>query len=110
MDGWILLIVGIASLAVVVAALGFLGWRAYRLVKRGIAVAKSIAPLAAELEASSRTIEARTAQLEQGTAAVTASLARLQSSVARLQVLGQGLSDGLAPYRRVRDYIQGNQS
>jgi hypothetical protein len=107
MDGWILLIIGLASLAVVLVALVSLGWRAYRLFRRGMAFSRTIAPYVAAIEASGRTLEVRTAQLERDAAALTASLDRLQLSVARLQVLAEAVNEGLAPYKRVRDYMAG---
>jgi hypothetical protein len=109
MDGWMLLIVGLASLAVVFGAFVYLGVRGYHLFRRGLAVSRSLAPHVARLDAAARSIEQRTAQLETDAAGLTASTARLQESVARLQVLGQALNDGFAPYRGVRDYLRGRR-
>jgi hypothetical protein len=109
MDGWVLLIVGLLSLAVVFAFFGYLGWRAYRLFRRGLAISRSLAPDVARLETAGHTIEERSAQLERDAAALTASAARLEQSVARLQILGQALNGGFAPYRRVRDYLSGRR-
>ncbi|MBN2205592.1 MAG: hypothetical protein JW767_11275 [Thermoleophilia bacterium] len=109
MDGWTLLIVGLVSLAVVFGAFAYLGVRGYHLFRRGLALSRSLAPHVAELDAAGRTIEQRTAQLEADAAALTDSTARLQESVARLQVLTQALNDGIAPYRRVRDYLGGRR-
>jgi hypothetical protein len=110
MDGWTLLIFGLASLAVVFGAFAYLCVRSYHLFRRGLALSRSMAPHVARLDAAGRSIEQRTAQLESDAAALTASTARLQESVARLQLVGQALNDGFAPYRRVRDYLSGRQS
>ena len=110
MDGWILLIVGLASLAVVFGALAYLGVRGYHLFRRGLALSRSMAPHVARLDAAGRSIEQGTARLEADAAALTASTARLQESVARLQILTQALNGGFAPYRCVRDYLSGRRS
>jgi len=110
MDGWTLLIIGLASLALVFGAFAYIGLRAYRLFRHGLAVSRSMTPHVARLDAAGRSIEQRTAQLERDAASLTASTARLQESVARLQMTSEALRDGLAPYRRVRDYLSGRRA
>jgi len=110
MDGWILLVIGLASLALVIGAFAYIGLRAYRLARHGIAVSRSLAPHVGRLEAAGRGIEERTAQLERNAAALTAGTARLQESVARLQVLTEALREGVAPYRRLRGYLSGRRA
>lgn len=107
MDGWVLLVIGLASLALVIGALAYIGLRAYRLARHGLAVSRSMAPHVARLEAAGRDIERHTAQLERNAADVTTGTARLQENVARLQLLSAALRDGVAPYRRLRDYLSG---
>jgi hypothetical protein len=109
MEWWILLVIGLVSLGVVFGALGYIGLRAYRLARRGLAVSRSMAPHVARLEAAGRGIEERTARLERDAAALTESTGRLQESVARLQVLSEALREGAAPYRLVRDYLSGRR-
>lgn len=104
-----LLIVGVASLAVVFGAFAYLGVRVYHLFRRGLALSRSMAPHIARLDAAGRSLDQGTARLEADAAALTASTARLQESVARLQILGQALDDGFAPYRGVRDYLRGRR-
>jgi hypothetical protein len=105
MSGWILLIIGLASLALVLATLVFVGVRAWRVYQHGMAVYDHVGPLADQLSGWSVVVEAKAQRLADNGAEISANLERLQASIARFQIIAQALSDGMAPVRRARRYL-----
>ncbi len=103
---WVaLLIIGLASLAVVVGGFAYLGVKAWRLLKRGMRVSRDVAPLADHLSRQAAELTANADRLSADNERLNASLARLRLSVARLQVLIDALSDAAAPFRRIKEYL-----
>jgi hypothetical protein len=105
MSGLVLLIIGLASLGLVLAAFVFLGVRAWRVYRHGMAVYDRVGPLADQLSGWSAVVEAKAQRLADNGAEISANLERLQASLARFQVIAQALSDSMAPVRRVRRYL-----
>jgi methyl-accepting chemotaxis protein len=104
-NGLFLLTVGLCSFAVVCVAAGFLAVKAWRLLKRGIRISRVAGPLAADLAMRAEQLAKLSDDMAHQTEQVVASTDRLAASTRRLQVVLQAFSDGLAPYRRVRDYF-----
>jgi hypothetical protein len=108
MNWVILLIIGLAGLALVVAGFVYVGLKAWRLAKRGARVSRDVAPLADELSRQAAVLSEAADRLAGRSDELSANLARLQASMARLQVVAQAFSDAVAPYRRARSYLAGN--
>lgn len=104
-NGLFLLTVGLCSFAVVCVAGGFLTVKAWRLLKRGIRISRVAGPLAADLAMRAEQLAKLSDDMAHQTEQVVASTDRLAASTRRLQVVLQAFSDGLAPYRRVKDYF-----
>ena len=104
-NGLFLLIVGLCSLTVVCVFAGFLGVRAWRLLKRGIRISRVAGPLAADLAMRAEELARLGDDMAHQTGQVVASIDRLGASMRRLQVVLQAFSDSLAPYRRVKEYF-----
>src|SRR5450759_1368984 len=96
---------GLCGFAVVCVAAGFLSVKACRLLKRGIRIARVAGPLAADLAMRAEQLAKLSDDMAHQTEQVVASTDRLAASTRRLQVVLQAFSDGLAPYRRVKDYF-----
>jgi hypothetical protein len=105
MSGVVLLLIGLGSLVLVLAALGYLAWSGWIFVKHGRVFVRRVRPIADGLAAASGTMQERTGSLEAHAAQVNVHLDRLRADVVRLQILVQALNEGFAPYRRLRDYI-----
>lgn len=105
MSGWVLLIIGLASLALVVAALGYLGYCGFRLGKAGLKMARTYAPGAADLARKAAAATDQATQAGIGAEKIAADLADLQVSLRRLQVAFEALSSALVPYRKVKEYL-----
>ncbi len=105
MDGWVLLVIGLASLALVVAAFAYLGYCGYRLGKAGIGMARTYGPPAADLARKAALATDRAAHAGVDAEQIAASLASLQASLQRLQVALEALQSALAPYRKVKEYF-----
>jgi hypothetical protein len=105
MNGWMLLVIGLASLGLVVFAFAYLGYCGYRMAKAGIDLARKYGPISGEL--------AKKAALatEQATAAgvsaqeIAATMTRLQASLQRLQIVVEAWQTAVTPYRKVREYF-----
>lgn len=104
-NGLFLLTVGLCSFAVVCVAAGFLAFKAWRLLKRGIRISRVAGPLAADLSMRAEQLALLGDDMSRQTEQVVAAIDRLAASTRRLQVVLQAFSDGLAPYRRVKDYF-----
>jgi hypothetical protein len=105
MSGLILLIIGLAGLALILAAFVYLGLRAWRLFKRGLRISRGAAPLAAQLAGRVQEAAAAAERLAANGEEISANLERLQMSAKRLQVVAEAWSDATTPYRAVRDYL-----
>jgi len=105
MDGFILLIIGLAGLALIFAASAYLGLKAWRLLKRGLRISRSTAPLAAQLAGRTEQAAAAAERLAMSGEQITANLEHLQVSLKRLQVVAEACADAMKPYRTVRDYL-----
>lgn len=105
MDWIVLLIIGLAGLALIIAGFAYVGLKAWRLLKRGMSISRDVAPLADSLSRQAAVLSANADRLSANGAQLTANLERLQASVARLQVVADALSGALSPYRRVRRYL-----
>ena len=105
MNGWILLGIGIASLAIIAFACAYLGLKGWRLAKHAIHVSRHVAPLAAEL--AGRTDEAGRAagRLSADGADLTADLERMQRSLRRLKILTDAWDGAMAPLVRIAEYV-----
>jgi hypothetical protein len=105
MSGLVLLIIGLASLALVLAALAYSGLRAWRVVQRGTSFSRDVGPLADQLSDWSRVIEVKAQRLSEDGAQLAANVERLRASLQRLQIIVQSLIEATAPLRRLRDYL-----
>jgi len=105
MNGLILLIIGLAGLALILAAFAYLALKAWRLFKRGLRISRGAAPAAAQLAGRAEQAAAAAQRLAANGEQITANLEHLQVTVKRLQVVSQAWADALNPYRAVRDYL-----
>lgn len=105
MSGLTLLIIGLASLAFVLAACAYPGVKGWRLAKKGAAVSREVAPLAAQLSRRSGDATILAERLAANGEQITASLERLQATARRLQVIADLLADAAAPYQRIRAFF-----
>ena len=105
MSGLVLLIIGLASLALVLATLAYCGLRAWRVVQRGTSMSRDVGPRADQLSNWSGVIEVKAQRLSEDGTQLAANVARLQASLQRLQIIVQSLNEAAAPYRRLRDYL-----
>jgi hypothetical protein len=104
-NGLFLLTVGLCSFVVVCVAAGYLALKALRLLKRGIRISRAAGPLAADLARRAEDLARLGDEMAHQTEQVVASIDRLSASTRRLQVVLQAFTDGLAPYRRLKDYF-----
>ena len=105
MSGLVLLVIGLASLGLVMIMLAYCGLKTWRVSKHGMQVYGDVGPLADQLSDWSVVVEARMQHLTDNGAEIATNVARLRVSVERLQVLAQALSESTAPYRRLRRYL-----
>jgi hypothetical protein len=105
MDGWVLLVIGLSSLGLVVAAFAYLGSCGYRLGKAGLGMARTYGPPAADLARKAALATERATQAGLSAEEIATSLVSLQVSLLRLQVAFEALQAALAPYRRVKEYF-----
>lgn len=105
MSGWVLLIIGLASLALVLAMLVWLALRGWRLTRHGIAVARSTGAVAGEVAGRAGGLEVSLSRLQTNADQLRANLVRLQATAERFRVLADALGDALAPYRSVRSFF-----
>jgi hypothetical protein len=105
MNGWVLLVIGLASLGLVCFAFVYLGYTGYRLVKAGLRLTRTYGPPAAELAGKAAAATERAGQAGIYAEDIMASLARLQVSLQRLQIIAEAFQGALSPYRRLRSYL-----
>ena len=109
MPWYVLLIVALASIAVVIAGLAWLALKAWRLAKHGAAVAGRVTPMVDGL--SHRAGEAATAaeRLSANAEQLGANVTRMQHSLARLQVITRTVNDALRPYYILSGWLSGER-
>src|SRR5664280_1514336 len=105
MNGWILLGIGLASLAIIGFALAYLGLKGWRLAKHGIGVSRHIAPLAAELAGRADEAGRAAERLSADGADLTADLERMQRSLQRLRIITDAWDDAIRPLVRMAEYL-----
>jgi hypothetical protein len=105
MDGWVLLVIGLASLGLIIAAFAYLGYCGYRLGKAGFVMARTYGPPTAELAHKAALATERATKAGLSAEEIATSLVSLQVSLQRLQVAFEALQSALAPYRRVKEYF-----
>lgn len=105
MSGWVLLIIGLASLALVIACLVYVGLKGWQVYKRGMRVYADVSPFADQFASWSMIVEAKVAELGDTGVTIAENVARLQASLQRFQIIAEAFSEGAAPYRRVLRYL-----
>ena len=108
MNWVILLMIGLASLALIVGGFAYVGLKAWRLLKRGMRVSADIAPLADHLSRQAEGLAANADRLAANGDQLNANIGRLQVSIARLQVVGATLYELISPYLKLRGYLAGD--
>jgi hypothetical protein len=109
MPWYALLIVALASLAVVIGGCVYLGLKGWRLVKHGAAVSRRVTPLIDGLTRRADEAAAAAERLSADGAQLNANLLRMQSSLARLQVIAQTLNDAMRPYYLIAGWLSGEK-
>ena len=109
MPWYVLLIVALASLAVVLGALVYVGRKAWRLAKHGAAVSRRVTPLVDGLTRRADEAAAAAERLSADGEQLSANLLRMQRSIARLQVIAQTFNDALRPYYLVAGWLSGEK-
>ncbi len=105
MSGWVLLVIGLASLGLVGAAFVYLAYTGYRLGKAGVRLARTYGPPVAELTAKAEAAAERAAGAGLHAQDITATLERLQATLQRLQILAEAWREATDPWRRLRSYL-----
>ena len=109
MPWYVLLIIALASLALVVAMLVRLGLIGWRLAKHGMAVSRRVAPLADGLARRTDEITVAAERLSADAGQLGDNLARMQRSAARLQVVTQTFNDAMRPYYLIAGWLSGEK-
>jgi uncharacterized protein YoxC len=109
MPWYALLIVALASLAVIAAALVYVGLKAWRLAKHGAAVSRRVTPLVDGLARRADEAAAAAERLAADGQELNANLLRMQRSLARLQVIAQTLNDAMRPYYLIAGWLSGEK-
>lgn len=105
MSGLVLLVIGLASLGLVLGMLAYCGLKAWRVSKRGIQVYGHLSPLADQLSDWSLVAEAKAQELANNGEQIAANVERLRVSVQRLQMIAEVFGESARPYRRVLHYL-----
>jgi hypothetical protein len=105
MSGWVLLVIGLASLGLVVFAFGYVGYTVYRLLKAGLHLARTYGQTTADLAAKAYAAQQLVGRAGADAQEIAASLARLQANLQRLQVAFEALREALVPYQKLRAYF-----
>ncbi len=109
MPWYALLIVALASLAVVIGGSAYVGLKAWRLAKHGAAVSRRVSPLVDGLTRRADEAAAAAERLSADGEQLSANLLRMQRSIARLQVIAQNLNDALRPYYLIAGWLSGEK-
>jgi uncharacterized protein YoxC len=109
MPWYALLIVALASLAVIVGGLAYVGLKAWRLAKHGAAVSRRVTPLVDGLTRRADEVTAAAERLSADGEQLNASLVRMQRSLARLQVVVKTLNDAMRPYWLIAGWLSGER-
>jgi hypothetical protein len=105
MSGWVLLILGLASLAVVVGMAVWVGLKGWRVAQHGMAATRSAGPLARDVASRATTLEISVSLLQTSAAGLQDNLGRLQASAERLRIVAEALDQAIAPHRGVRSFF-----
>jgi uncharacterized protein YoxC len=109
MPWYALLIVALASLAVIVGGLAYVGLKAWRLAKHGAAVSRRVTPLVDGLTRRADEVTAAAERLSADGEQLNANLVRMQRSLARLQVVMQAFNDAMRPYYLIAGWLSGER-
>ena len=109
MPWYALLIVALASLAVVVGALVVVGLKGWRLAKHGDSVSKRMAPLADGLSRRADELTAAAERISANGEQLAANVARLQASAARLQVVADAVNEAMEPFLILTGWLSGER-
>jgi len=109
MPWYALLIIALASLAVVVGALVSVGLKGWRLAKHGARVSRRIAPLADGLSRRADELAAAAERLSTDGEQVAANMGRLQASLARLQVVTDAVNEAMEPLLLLTGWLSGER-
>ena len=105
MSGLVLLVIGLASLGLVLAMLVYCGLKAWRVSKRGLQVYGHVGPFADQLSEWSLVVEAEAQKLADNGEQLAANVAHLRVTVQRLQMIAEVFGKSARPYRRVLHYL-----
>jgi hypothetical protein len=109
MPWYALLIVALASLAVIVGGLAYVGLKAWRLAKHGAAVSRRVTPLVDGLTRRADEVTAAAERLSADGEQLNANLVHMQRSRARLQVVMQAFNDAMRPYYLIAGWLSGER-
>ncbi len=109
MPWYVLLIIALASAGLVLGMLAWVGLRAWRLARHGMAVSRRVTPLAEVLARRADEVAAAAERLSTDGQQLSASIAGMQRSLARLQVVAQALTDAVRPYALVMSWLSGRR-
>jgi hypothetical protein len=109
MPWYVLLIIALAGLALVLAMLAWVGLKAWRLAKHGLAVSRRVTPLVEGLTRRADEAAAAAERLSADGEQLNASIVRMQASLARLQVVAQTLNAALRPYYIIAGWLSGER-
>ena len=105
MNGLVLLAVGLAGLALVLAATVVLGLKAWRVAKHARAVTLRVGGRAAEVAVRAQRMDLNLSRLQANTAVLQHNLRLLQATAERLRVLAEAWREAMSPYRAVRGFF-----
>jgi hypothetical protein len=105
MNGWVLFVIGLASLGLVCVAFGYVGYAFYRLGKAGLGLGRTYGPLTADLAHKAAIAEQHAAQAGVHGDDIMFTLERLQGSLQRLQIVAEAWQTARAPYDRLLSYF-----
>ncbi len=104
-SGLVLLIVGLASLGLVIAVFAYLGYATWRTARRALRMARTMGPVVAELTRKAAVAQDRATQASLDALAIQRNLEHLQATLARLQVVAEAFTAATEPIRKLRTYL-----
>ncbi|MBE0528618.1 MAG: hypothetical protein IH629_05390 [Thermoleophilia bacterium] len=110
MPWYVLLIIALASLAIAIGGLVYMGLKGWRLAKRGASISKRVAPLADGLGRRADEVSAAAERLAADGEHLSASITRLQVSLARLQVVVNTATEAMEPYLLLTGWLSGEST